>query len=59
MTGLLNPDEMAARYQELAALIGPCVTEEDGVQPFEAAVEQLTGITHGRYQVAVDFPANQ
>ena len=56
---LLNPDEMATRYQELAALLRPYAAREDGGQAFDAAVEQLTEITYDRQEAVIDFLANR
>ena len=56
---LLNPDEMATSYQELAALLRPYVSREDGAQRFDDAVAQLTEVTYQRHEAVVDFLANR
>jgi spore coat protein H len=58
-SSLFTPDKMAQKYQQLAELIAPYATEEEGKDAFEAAVQALTERTYERAQEVADFLATQ
>jgi len=57
--GVFNPDKLAQKYQQLAELIAPYATEEEGKDAFESAVQSLTERTYERAEAVADFLASQ
>lgn len=57
--GLFNPDELAAKYQQIAELIAPYAAADSSAEAFETAVQELTDRTYEQYETAVSFLATQ
>ena len=55
----LDPDALAARYQELAALLQPYAAADIGADSFAAAVQALTDATYQRAQLLEEFLAGE
>jgi hypothetical protein len=54
---VFDADELAVRYEQLAALIGPTVSEESDQASFDSAVQALTDRTRERANAVADFLA--
>jgi spore coat protein H len=54
---VFDADELAARYEQLAALIGSTVSEESDQASFDSAVQALTDRTRERANAVADFLA--
>lgn len=56
---VLDADALAAKYQELGALVEPYIVKESSQEAFTTALEQLTTTTATRVQAVKDFLATQ
>lgn len=57
--GVFDAEALAAKYQELAAIVRPYVVQESGEEAFDAAIEQLTATTTAQAEAVRSFLAAQ
>jgi spore coat protein H len=58
INGALNPDKIAEKCQELAALIAPYAAQESGTGDFNSAVPELINRVYERFEAAKTFLAD-
>ncbi len=59
MTGVFNPDALAAKYQQIAGILVPYAAREHGAEAFQTAVQALIDKTNERARTVADFLAAQ
>ena len=59
VNGVFNPDTLAEKYQQQAAMLEPYVVTETSAESYEQAVQNLIDITYDRAEAVAKFLAGQ